>query len=357
MLGMQFNHNIIPADYHVFGGLDVDKKHIVATFMDHQQAAKSTHMPYDADHLIHFVQKHFPNQKIAFAYEAGPTGYGLYDQLTKSGYPCLVAAPSMIPIAPGQRVKTNRLDSKRIAEMLRGGHLRSIHVPTPPYRQLRHLVQLRDTFVKQAVAHKCRIKALFLMEGLQFPSSRAPWTKSVLSQLAELPCDPTIRFKLDSLLAGLSFAQQQVLQTQKEIRRYCQHDPELSQCIQHLTTIPGIGRIVASHLLARIGDWRLIDNVRQLSSFLGLIPRENSTGDRIHRGSITHSGDGRLRTKLVQSAWISIYKDPEMTEFYNRIRQRHPVDQAARKAIVAVANKLTKRIYSVLKQQRPYVVR
>src|ERR1700682_6432538 len=103
-------------------------------------------------------------------------------------------------------------------------------------------------------------QALFLMEGLQFPSSRAPWTKSVLSQLAELPCDPTIRFKLDSLLAGLSFAQQQVLQTQREIRRYCQHDPELSQCIHYLTTIPGIGRIVASHLLARIGDWRLIDN-------------------------------------------------------------------------------------------------
>ena len=104
-------------------------------------------MPYSVEHLLNHVRKHFANQKIAFVYEAGPTGYGLYDGLAAQGYSCMIAAPSMIPRAPGHRVKTNRLDSRGLSESLRGGQLKSIHVPSPVYRELRHLTQLRDTMV------------------------------------------------------------------------------------------------------------------------------------------------------------------------------------------------------------------
>ncbi|MFQ5947151.1 MAG: transposase, partial [Anaerolineae bacterium] len=125
----------------------------------------------------------------------------------------------------------------------------------------------------------------------------------------------------------------------------------------YLTSIPGIGWIVASHLLSRIGDWRQLRHVRQLAAFLGLVSREHSTGEQIHRGSITRTGDARLRNKLIQGAWAAMQRDPELREFYWRIYRRHPRDEAARKAIVAVARKLTTRIYAVLKEQRPYVVR
>jgi transposase len=144
----------IPRDYDVFAGLDVQ-------------------MPYSVDHLLNHVRKHFANQKIAFVYEAGPTGYGLYDGLAAQGYRCLIAAPSMIPRAPGQRVKTNRLDSRGLSESLRGGQLKSIHVPSAVYRELRHLTQLRDTLVRAAAAHKQRIKALLLLEGIGFPPAPA----------------------------------------------------------------------------------------------------------------------------------------------------------------------------------------
>ena len=87
------------------------------------------------------------------------------------------------------------------------------------------------------------------------------------------------------------------------------------------------------------------------------MPQENSTGDRISKGSITRAGSGRLRNKLIQSAWTAIRLDPELHEFYERIYQRHPRDRAARKAIVAVARKLTTRIFAVLKEQRPYEIR
>ena len=115
----------IPTDYDVFAGLDVDKRSISVTFTNHQGFIRSLRMPYNVEHLLNYVRKHFTEQKVAFAYEAGPTGYGLYDGLEAQAYPCLIASPSMIPKAPGQRVKTNRLDSRGLSENLRGGQLKS----------------------------------------------------------------------------------------------------------------------------------------------------------------------------------------------------------------------------------------
>src|SRR5437879_13199555 len=103
-------------------------------------------MPYSVEHLVNHVRKHFPNQKVAFAYEAEPTSYGLYDGLVAQEFRCLIASPSMIPKAPGQRVKTNRLDSVGLSENLRGGQLKGIHVASPLYRELLQISQLSDTF-------------------------------------------------------------------------------------------------------------------------------------------------------------------------------------------------------------------
>lgn len=363
MIGGHSNSNyFVPSNYDIFAGLDVDKTSISVTFRDHGEMIKSMKIPYKTENLLSYVQKYFPNQKVAFAYEAGPTGYRLYDELIEEGYSCLVVAPSMVPKAPGERVKTNRLDSNKLSASLRGGQLHSIHVPSETYRKLRHLTQLRDTFVRQIVATKCRIKALLLFEGIDFPEAPpgSQWSSTVIYELKELKVfsmSGAVRFKLDELISTLEFARAQLLKTQREIRRFCHEDPELIRCIEYLTSIPGIGWIVASHLLARIGDWRMLKSVRQISAFLGLVPCENSTGDRVNKGSITRSGDARLRGKLIQSAWSAIRKDPELREFYRRIHKRHPRDRAARKAIVAVARKLTTRIYSVLKEQRPYVIR
>ena len=172
-------------------------------------------MPYSVEHLVNHVRKHYGDKKVAFAYEAGPTGYGLYDGLVAQQYPCLIASPSMIPKAPGQRVKTNRLDSRGISENLRGGQLKSIHVPTTLYRELRHLTQLRDALVSEVVAMKQRIKSLLLMEGLEFPPAPAgsQWSFLVKDKLRKLPCSAVVRFKLDQLLDNLEFNEKQVLKS------------------------------------------------------------------------------------------------------------------------------------------------
>ena len=347
----------IPRDYDVFAGLDVDKKSMSVVFADHQGAMRALRMAYDAEPLLNYVRKHYAGQRVAFAYEAGPTGFGLHDELVRQAYTCVVAAPSKVPRAPGERVKTNRLDSRKLAESLRGGQLHGIHVPPPIYRDLRHLVQLRDTHVRQLTASKLRIKSLLLFEGIPFPDPQEKWTVRAMRELQTLPCSETVRFKLDDLLDTLHFHFQAAGRATKQIRQYCLHDPELQQSINLLLSLPGIGWIVASHLAARVGDPQQIKNGKQIAGFLGIVSSEHSTGEKENRGEITRSGDSRLRNKLIQSAWTAIKKDPELRDFYRRIYQRHPKKVAARKAIVAVARKLTQRIYVVLKEQRPYLVR
>src|SRR4030095_186212 len=306
----------IPHDYEIFAGLDVDKHSIAVTFCNHEGLEQSLRLPYSSEHLLNYVRNHFRERRLAFVYEAGPTGFGLYDELVAAGHLCLVVAPSMVPTAPGQRVKTNRLDSKKLAVSLRGGELRSIHVPTTRYRELRHLVQLRDTHVGQLTATKCRIKALLLYEGIPFPDKGDHWSTRVLDELLELSCSQAVRFKLDQLIGTLHFHFNAAAAAQQQIRHYCQNDQELRRLIALLTTIPGIGVIVATHLVARLGDPALITNVRQIAGFLGLVSSEHSTGEKQNRGAITRAGDSRLRNKLIQSAWVTIRKDPELREFY-----------------------------------------
>src|SRR4030095_16484535 len=99
----------VARDYDVFAGLDVDHHSIAATFTDHDRLLQSLRLPYSAGQLLNYVRKHLPHRRVAFVYEAGPTGFGLYDELEAAGHACLIVSPSMVARAPGQRAKTNRV--------------------------------------------------------------------------------------------------------------------------------------------------------------------------------------------------------------------------------------------------------
>src|SRR5262249_46654294 len=122
-------------------------------------------------------------------------------------------------------------------------------------------------------------------------------------------------------------------------------------------SVSGLGWITSSHLLARIGNPSHLQRASQISAFVGLVACENSTGDKVRRGRITRLREPKLRCHLLHAAWNAIPKDPELRAFYDRVYKRHPFHQAPKKAIVAVANKLCRRIFAVLKTQRPYVKR
>jgi transposase len=359
MNNQQKYFTVKPIEFDLFCGMDVDKKSISITFISHDGFIKSFKIPYDSANLIAYVRRRYADKRIAFVYEAGPTGFGLYDDLVSAGYVCLVIPPTQMSRSAADRVKTNRLDSLKLAEDLRGGRFKGIHVPCRLYRDLRHLVHLREIVVRNQAATKVRIKLLLLLEGIRFPAmtTKERWSIAALSRLHLLQTESEIRFKLDQYLTTLQFSKDQLQIINNELLRFCKQDSDLWHCLNLLCTIPGIGKVVSIYLLARIGDWRYLSSSRQIANLLGMVPVEHSTGDRIRKGAISRMADATTRSKLVESSWMAIRKDPQLMEFYQRIKARNPVAFAGRKAIVAVARKLTTRIYAVLKYQRPYVVK
>ena len=350
---------IKPFEFDLFCGMDVDKKSISITFVSHEGFVRSMKIANNSANLLQYVARRFAGQRIAFVYEAGPTGFGLYDDLVLAGYVCLVIAPTQMARSAAERVKTNRLDSRKLAEKLRGGEAKGIHVPNRLYRDLRHLVHLREVFVRSRQAMKLRIKMLLILEGIRFPAANSSerWSTQSIDSLYKLEVGSAIRFNLDHYLAALQFTANELKNIDAEISWFCKQEPEICKSIDLLCSIPGIGRVVAVYLAARIGDFRDLTSSRQIAALLGMTPVEDSTGDRIRKGSISRMGDAITRSKLIESAWSCIRHDPELMEFYQRVKSRNPAPIAGRKAIVAVARKLTTRIYAVLKYQRRYVVK
>jgi len=348
--------SICPRDFNLFVGLDVDKHSLAVTILDLESLVKCMKMPYHPNAFVQYLQKHFAEKRIALVYEAGPTGFGLYDTLTRSGYRCLVTAPANVPQEAGRRVKTNRLDSGQLAACLRGGTLRGIRVPSQVYRDLRHLAHLRQAHVSEATATKCRIKALLLSEGLAFPPAPpgSQWSDRVIKELGAMSCPPTVRFTMNSLIETMALHQQQGKKVLDQRLRFCRENPELGDSLRFLQSAPGIGPIVAAVLTAHVGDWQGLTHVREMGAFIGLVPCESSTGDPVDKGAITHAGDAYLRNILIEAAWTAIRQDPELRAFYRRVYRRHPRDRAARIAIVAVARKLASRLFCLLKERRCY---
>jgi hypothetical protein len=183
---MTVHTQFVPRNYDVFGGLDVDKKSMAVIFTDHDQLKQALRLPVMQRCCSVMCASISPSSAWPLHMKPDPR-VGLHDELVANVYRCLVVAPAIVPTAPGQRVKTNRLDERKLSENLRGGQLRSIHVPTTTYRELRHLVQLRDMHVSQLTATKCRIKALLLYEGLPFPGS-GRWSAALPGVLSAHLC-------------------------------------------------------------------------------------------------------------------------------------------------------------------------
>jgi transposase len=348
-----------PRDFDIFVGIDDSKSKLSFTIMSDLALISSKTIPSDPKNVYNYIQRHFPEKQTLYAYEAGPTGFRLYDFLKEKGESCLVVSPASILKAANKKVKNNRIDSVKIASQLRAGTLHSVRVPEGPYRELRHLILLRENYAQARAVAKQRIKSLLLYTGLHacLPDTDMRWSGQYITLLKELSCSEAVRHKLDMLVMDLSYARSQTLSVLKQLKDFCRNQDELNEYRGYLQSIPGIGPITSLTILARIGDPKNLKNPREIAAFIGVVPTEKSTGDTVQYGSITHLGNRVFRSLIIEAAWVSIQHDTELRQFYDRIRSRNHPRIAAKKAIVAVARKLTQRIYCVLKEKRNYSLR
>jgi len=244
--------------------------------------------------------------RLTFCYEAGPTGYGLYRLIRGLGHECLVAAPSLIPKKPGDRVKTNKRDAKALAKLLRAGELTAVWVPDERHEAMRDLTRARGAAVADLRAKRQQVTALLLRLGRHY-AGKTTWGKAHLRWLASQKLEHAEqRIAFEEMLLAVRQAQERIGRLEEAIRTAVP-DWSLAEVVTALMALRGVDLVTATAFLAEIGDLSRFRTPRELMGYLGLVPSEDSTGEKIKRGPITKAGNRRARRILVESAWSYRY--------------------------------------------------
>ncbi len=239
---------------------------------------------------------------LAFCYEAGPCGYGLHRQLTGLGHRCQVVAPSLIPIKPGDRVKTDRRDATLLARLHRAGELTCVWVPDEAHEAMRDLIRLRSTVRQVVTRARQHLQGFLLRHGRSHEQKRA-WGVAYRRWLSTLAFDhPAQQIAFQDYVDAVSDAERRLQRVEEQIQLLLA-DWSLRPIVDALQALRGIALINAVVLVSEVGDFTRFANPRQLMAYFGLVPGERSTGRTVRRGGITKTGNSHARRALVEGAW------------------------------------------------------
>jgi transposase len=246
-------------------------------------------------------------RSLTFCYEAGPTGYELYRLIKRLGHDCIVAAPSLIPRKAGDRVKTNRRDALSLARLLRAGDLTAVWVPDPRHEAMRDLTRAREAGVEDLTAKRQQVSSLLLRLGRSYPGKRN-WTRMHMKWLASQKlAHAEQRIAFEEMLLAIREAEARVARLEQAIRDALP-DWSLADLVTAMMAMRGFDLVSASAFLAEMGDLSRFATARELMGYLGLVPSEQSTGEKVRRGGITKAGNRRARRILVECSWS--YRHP-----------------------------------------------
>lgn len=302
--------------------------------------------------LKHRLEK-YPGAQFMAVYEAGYFGFWLYDELTAYGVTTCVTPPSLIPSASGNKVKTDRLDSDRLAQLLQAGLLTSVHVPTEEERAHRQVVRRRRQFIQDRIRVKNRIKAELRLYGLELSGeTKGPWTQRLMTQLRAVRfADEFHQTSFVALLAHHDFLSAQIDHLAQQLKTLAESETYRER-VEILISIPGLGWLSAMEILLELQDVARFQRAEQLAAYVGLTPGQHSSGEHVRLGRITRQGKSTVRTLLVLASWRLIDKDGAMREKYERIKAR----AGGKRAIVAIARTLLVRLRRILLNREPYAL-
>lgn len=240
---------------------------------------------------------------ISFCYEAGPCGYEIYRQISQLGHHCSVVAPSLIPVKPGERVKTDRRDSEKLCRLDRAGELTPVWVPDQEQEAMRDLTRAREDMKGLERTTKQRLNAFLLRYGRLYESGKSRWTQAHFRWMEGLKFDVTVQqIVFQEYVDAVKQAEVRVAGLEKEMEKALEHWV-LAPVVEALMALRGIKLITAMTVMAELGDITRFDSPRQLMSFLGLVPSETSSGQTRRRGGITKTGNSHVRRVLVEAGW------------------------------------------------------
>jgi transposase len=284
-------------------GLDVHRDTIsVGVLTADMQVPEVDKIPHDEPSVRRLVARFSNPGGLRACYEAGPTGFELARLLHSMGVSCEVIAPSLIPKAPGDRVKTDKRDCRRLARLYRASELVAIRIPTPTEEAVRDLCRTRGDMVQDRMRARHRLSKFLLRHGQVWRAGKA-WTLAHERWLlTQRFTEPALQTTYDHYRAVLTSRDAQLEAIQADLAVWYDRAP-FAEAVARLSAYRGVTRLGALHLAAEVGDWRRFARASAFMGFCGLVPSEYSSGQVTHRGHITKAGNLHLRTQLVESAW------------------------------------------------------
>jgi transposase len=304
-----------------FVGLDVHKDTIAVAVAEPGGEVRSIGViPNDADAVRRLVRRLEGPEHLHVCYEAGPCGYVLYWQLTKLGVRCDVVAPTLVPVKPGDRVKTDRRDAEKLARSLRSGDLTAVWIPDAEHEALRDLVRAREAAKSDQRRARQRLLKFLLRRGCTPPSKMRAWTDKHREWVMQL------KFEQRALEETLTDYTTEVDRQRERIARL---DLALDEAIAKVPTsmravidalqgLRGISKLTAATIVAEVGQLSRFERATQLMSYAGVVSSEHSSGARTWRGGITKTGNAHLRRVLIEAAWTYRHRP----RIYGALRER-----------------------------------
>lgn len=309
-------------DTTVFVGLDVHKDSITAACVGSHPAEQPLDLgtlgtqQYAIDRLIKKLSGRGP---LRFVYEAGPCGFWLQRYLHDQGQDCIVAAPSLIPKRPGERIKTDRRDARNLALSLRAGTLTAVHVPTPDQEAFRDVVRAWQQSKRDITAAKQRLKSFLLRNDIRY-AGRATWNAAHRRWLSELVLQSASQqIVFQELVDAINERERRRDRLERELEALA---PSWAgyPLAQALLAFRGIQKTVAYTVVAETGSFARFSRPNRYMAWLGFVPSEHSSGSTRRQGPITRCGNRWARTLLVEAAWSYRYH-PKVSAIIERRAQ------------------------------------
>jgi transposase len=323
----------------IYVGVDIHITSWHITIRSRDEILSKASIGGDWEALRKVVSRWRPEQ-VVILYEAGFSGFCLYDEVIKWGGQCIVFPPSRIPVESGNRIKTDRRDSAKLAYLASTGHVPRVWVPSLSQRYDREVIRERRRLIRQTRQVQCQIKALLHCYGLKVSCRPGRWSQVFESRLWQLQFNNYyMQESFARLLERYHFLRDQIAAQTKLIKVLSERE-DYRDKVTWLTSLPGVGILTAMELLVELGDISRFNKADQVAAYIGLTPSEYSSGTAVRRGHISRCGKAAVRSRLVEASWIAIRFDQQLAEVYRRIRVR----QGGKRAIVAVARRLLLRV-------------
>jgi transposase len=304
--------------------------------------------------LRKFFDHRLPDCKIHVMYEAGFKGFNLFDRLIEDEIDCVVIPPHLVTEPKVNRIKTDKRDAKRLAYILEHHDFRdSCDVPDKERREDRQVSRTLIAIQKDIIRTRCRIRMLIDFHGIEVPFKKAKWGRSEFMALKNLPLSEPLRISLEVLLMELEqlWAHRKTLTM--ALLGLCKKE-RYQKAFKIAKSVPGIGWYTAIRFVLEFGeDLRRFTSGKKIAGFVGLTPREHSTGETERKGRITGMGPSFIRATLIENSWAAVRKDQVLLAKFHRVWK---ATGSKKKAIVAVARMIIVRLRACIISGTPYAI-